>query len=294
MAIATKAGKVPSNSAPTVEERGSRTRSEPDNRPWWRTSAAIIGGVLAFAQAPIASAAQLTLAWDWSDPQGRTASFRVDRKRGTSGSYSQIGTTAAGVKQYVDSIPNDTQYCYRVSATNSQTTSAFSNEVCASIPSSQSVSSPPPAPSSSPTTTTTSSSTARSEVVLDNAREAVNDGTRTYTGYWCTSGAPNAYGSDSLYNCASSSDTYRWTPSLASGTYDVYVRWTSNANRSVAVPIAVRHSQGTTSRAFNEQANGGAWVLHGTYSFAGGTSGYVEVSGVNGQASADAVRFVPR
>jgi hypothetical protein len=34
-------------------------------------------------------------------------------------------------------------------------------------------------------------------------------------------------------------------------------------------------------------------VLHGTYSFNTGTGGYVQVSDINGQACADAVRFVP-
>jgi hypothetical protein len=33
--------------------------------------------------------------------------------------------------------------------------------------------------------------------------------------------------------------------------------------------------------------------LHGTYRFNAGTTGYVEVSDANGQAGADAVKFVP-
>jgi hypothetical protein len=56
----------------------------------------------------------------------------------------------------------------------------------------------------------------------------------------------------------------------------------------------VTHSAGTTSRAFDERAGGGTWVLHGTYTFSAGTGGYVETASVNGQVSADAVRFVRR
>jgi thermitase len=114
------------------------------------------------------------------------------------------------------------------------------------------------------------------------------------TGQWCVSSASNSYGSGSLYSCGSGTDTYRWTPSLGTAdTYDVYVWWSTYANRSTSVPISVTHTGGTTKRTFNERIGGGQWVLHGRYSFAAGTAGYVQTSDANGQAAADAVRFVP-
>ena len=102
------------------------------------------------------------------------------------------------------------------------------------------------------------------------------------------------YGVDLLYSCGSGSDNFRWTPTIpAAGTYNVYVWWTAYPNRSTSVPIDVTHAGGTTTKTYNQQTGGGQWVLHGNYSFNAGTGGYVQVSDVNGQACADAVRFVP-
>jgi subtilisin family serine protease len=135
------------------------------------------------------------------------------------------------------------------------------------------------------------------EIIVDNAAAGVQDaaGGRTYTGKWCTSATAGYYGADSIYSCGSGLDTYRWTPTIpVAKSYDVYVRWTANGNRGMAVPITVSYIGGSTTRTFNEQATGGQWVLHGRYSFGAGTSGYVETTDANGgQTSADAIRFVP-
>ena len=58
------------------------------------------------------------------------------------------------------------------------------------------------------------------------------------------------------------------------------------------MPITVKHAAGATTKTFDQRSNGGQWVLHGRYSFAEGTGGYVELSDANGLAVADAVRFV--
>jgi hypothetical protein len=130
------------------------------------------------------------------------------------------------------------------------------------------------------------------EIVIDNANAGVQGGGRTFTGKWCLSSAPNPFGPNSLYSCGGSLDTYRWTPNItAIGPYDVYVRWTSHPNRSTSVPIAVRHASGTTTKTYNERTGGAVWILHGRYGLSAGT--HVQVSDVNGQAAADAVRFVP-
>ena len=126
------------------------------------------------------------------------------------------------------------------------------------------------------------------EIVIDNGQAGTS-----FTGTWCPSEAINFFGTNSLYSCGSGIDTYQWTPSIpATGTYQVYVWWSTHVNRSTAVPIAVTHQGGTTVKNFNEQLGGGQWVLHGQYTFNAGTSGFVRVTSSNGQAAADAVRLV--
>ncbi len=133
------------------------------------------------------------------------------------------------------------------------------------------------------------------EIVIDNAASGVQDnaGGRTFTGTWCTSSASNSFGTGSLYSCGSAADTYRWTPTIVSADqYDVYVWWSTHQNRSSAVPLAVTHADGTTVKSYDEKAPGGQWILHGRYRFTAGTTGFVQVSNANGQAAADALRFV--
>lgn len=132
------------------------------------------------------------------------------------------------------------------------------------------------------------------EIIVDNAGQGIQDapGGRFFTGAWCTSSL-TGYGSSTLYSCGTGIDTYRWTPKIDTpGGYDVYVRWASHANRSTSVPIRVTHTAGSTVKNFNEQTNGGLWVLHGRYTFSGGSVGYVEMSDINGLTGADAVKFV--
>jgi parallel beta-helix repeat protein len=132
------------------------------------------------------------------------------------------------------------------------------------------------------------------EIILDNLAVSQRDATRSFTGAWCTSIAANKYGSTSLYSCGAGADTYRWTPNLrTAGKYQVYVWWASNPNRSTRVPISVVSSTGSVNKIVDQKTAGGSWVLHDIYSFTAGTTGYVEVSDVNGQAGADAVKFVP-
>ncbi len=128
------------------------------------------------------------------------------------------------------------------------------------------------------------------EIVIDNGASGT-----TFSGNWCASAGPSPFGGGSLYSCGTfTSDTYRWRPTIpTTRAYDVYVWWTTGTNRATNAPFAVVHAGGTTTRTFNERSGGGQWVLHGRYTFNSGTAGYVETSDVNGQACADAVRFVP-
>jgi hypothetical protein len=131
------------------------------------------------------------------------------------------------------------------------------------------------------------------EIILDNLAAGARDANRNFTGQWCLSSSANKYGSHSIYSCGAARDTYRWTPAITTaGNYDVFVWWSTHPNRSTTVPISVTHAGGTSTKNFNQQTSGGQWILHGRYNFVVGTSGYVEISDVNGQAAADAVRLV--
>lgn len=129
---------------------------------------------------------------------------------------------------------------------------------------------------------------AGAEIVVDN-----RDANTSRTGTWRVSSASNAWEADSVYNDAGS--TFRWKPNVpANGSYEVFAWWTYHTNRSSNVPYRVRHSGGTDTVIVNQRDRGTAaqWVSLGVHDFAAGTTGYVEVSSENGQASADAIKLV--
>jgi hypothetical protein len=135
------------------------------------------------------------------------------------------------------------------------------------------------------------------EITVDNLPAGQSDGQRSFTGKWSLSGTTGQFGANSLYSTGTGLDIYMWKsgvfhPSQAC-TYRVDVWWTQAVNRSTTVPITVSgHTGGSTTTNFNERINGGKWNTHGTYTFPSGAQGTVQVTDQNGQASADAVRFV--
>jgi hypothetical protein len=79
----------------------------------------------------MSDAAQLTLSW--VDNSGGQATFGIERKTGTTGTFAEIAQQSAGVASYVDTgVTAGTAYCYRVRAFNGAGTSAYSNEACGS------------------------------------------------------------------------------------------------------------------------------------------------------------------
>ena len=67
------------------------------------------------------STSQINLTW--TDNSVNESGFKLERKTGPSGSYSEIATTAAGVTSFSDTgLQPATQYFYRVRATNSGVT----------------------------------------------------------------------------------------------------------------------------------------------------------------------------
>ncbi len=126
------------------------------------------------------------------------------------------------------------------------------------------------------------------EVVVDDL-----DSNTSSSGTWRTSSGPDPWAGHSAYSDAGG--TFRWMPELTqAGTYTVYARWTYHANRSSSVPYRIGHSGGEHEVIVDQRApsQAGQWRVLGSFDFAAGSAGYVEVSSENGQASADAVRFV--
>jgi len=94
-------------------------------------TAALLLASLAWPRA--ATAAQLTLTW--TDNSNNEDGFKIERKLGPGGSFSQIATAGANSTSYVDSaLADGTTYCYQVRAYNSPGDSAYSNEACGATP----------------------------------------------------------------------------------------------------------------------------------------------------------------
>ena len=118
------------------------------------------------------------------------------------------------------------------------------------------------------------------------------------TGDWLSSSSITGYwGGDYLTdgNTNKGACSVTFTPTLASAeTYEVYLRWTENPNRSAAVPVDIVHPGGTNTFFVNQQANGSAWVLLLKTNFNAGTNARVVIrnDGTTGYVIADAVRFL--
>lgn len=80
-----------------------------------------------------ASSSQINLIW--TDNSSGETGFKIERKTGAGGTYSQIGTTGAGVTTYSSSgLTAETTYYYRVRAYNAAGDSSYSSEANAITP----------------------------------------------------------------------------------------------------------------------------------------------------------------
>ena len=77
-----------------------------------------------------AGAGQLQLAW--TDNANSEDGFKIERKAGTTGTYTQVTTVGPNVTSYTDfGLADGATYCYRVRAFNSAGNSAYTLESCA-------------------------------------------------------------------------------------------------------------------------------------------------------------------
>ncbi len=86
-------------------------------------------------------------------------------------------------------------------------------------------------------------------------------------------------------------NTATWTPSAAAGQYEVYAKWTANPNRATNATYTITHAQGVTQVPVNQQANGGAFNLLGTFNL-NGASTITLSDQANGYVIADAIQLI--
>jgi hyaluronate lyase len=129
------------------------------------------------------------------------------------------------------------------------------------------------------------------EIIIDNSAAE-------FTGTWISStGLPNYYGSDYVYNKTGTGTEIRWRPTIVTtGDYQVYYRIPDgNTGRATNAPFTVYYDGGSQLYTVNEQTvPGGSWISLGTHHFLAGTTGYVELTdNANGTyVNADAIKFV--
>ena len=78
----------------------------------------------------VAGTSQLNLAW--TDNSNDESNFRIERAEGQGAAFTEIDTTAANATSYQDmGLSANTEYCYRVRASNGNGNSAYTAQVCA-------------------------------------------------------------------------------------------------------------------------------------------------------------------
>ncbi|MEM7531695.1 MAG: Ig-like domain-containing protein, partial [Chloroflexota bacterium] len=135
----------------------------------------------------------------------------------------------------------------------------------------------------------------QTEMIIDN-----RDGSPIVTtvGTWFDSTIVSGFWADNYIHNEHSPDaqSVRFTPTIGScGQYEVFTRWTTHQNRATNTPIVIHDWNGTnTTVTVNQEINGGQWNSIGVYSFASGTSNYVEfqTAGADDVVIVDAVRLV--
>jgi len=133
---------------------------------------------------------------------------------------------------------------------------------------------------------------AGADIIIDDG-----DAGFTTTGSWASSTGGDSYNGDYVWaSTGGTLSTARWTPTMpAAGNYQVFVWYRAGSNRASDAPYTVYYNGGNITIPVDQKVNSGQWNSLGTYSFAAGSSGYVQLSD-NAEPStvvvADAVRFL--
>ena len=90
----------------------------------------LVLGFLLFA-VPV-RAATLTLTWE--DNSGNEDGFKIERRLGNTGAFTEIGQVGVDTTSFVDTTSDDKVYCYQVRATNLAGDSDPSNIACGPKP----------------------------------------------------------------------------------------------------------------------------------------------------------------
>lgn len=91
---------------------------------------------------------------------------------------------------------------------------------------------------------------------------------------------PFSAGTARTINCSSSGDAKAiWTPMIEErGKYAVYISYKTLENSSEHAQYSVHHMGGVSRFSVNQKRGGGTWIYLGTFEFAEGTEGRVELS----------------
>ncbi len=207
----------------------------------------------------------------WTDNSDNESGFAIEQSPDgatwTPLTVAPAGSTAISVKN----LSASTLYYFRVRATNTAGDSSY--------------------------TTSASATTLGPEQVIVTLDNAAGQGI-SGSGIWYSSTLVSGYtGSDYFQDGKSGKGkNLRFSPQLpGSGTYKVYIRYTSAANRAKNVPIDITSLAGTNTVRVDERSGGGQWVLLGAYNFdpssAYAPSVTIRTAGTNGFVTIDAVRF---
>jgi len=111
-------------------------------------------------------------------------------------------------------------------------------------------------------------------------------------GNWTISAGKNPYGKNSLYGKNGAS--YDWDINIpTTGSYKVFLRWTTFNNRSTKAPVNIRFDGGDKKVFVNQKSKGGQWNLLGEYNFNKTSNGKVTLYAPDSKTySADAVKLV--
>ncbi|MFB3896812.1 MAG: family 10 glycosylhydrolase [bacterium] len=244
----------------------------------WVWAGAAVKPVAAFSAAPTTGLSPLTVsftdnslnnptAWSWSFGDGSTATEQNPQ-------HTYISSTEAW-------------YPVQLIASNSAGTSttSISNYIHVT---------PPPGPYPIAIDSVT-----RTGLIIDNLHSGF-----TYFGSWLLATAPGQWSSNyrsiTTLNNSLSNATARWRPTLpATNRYNVYVWYPATTGRVIDAKYTVTYSGGNESFYVNQTVNYGGWYYLSCFSFASGTTGYIEMTNATRASSgsytmaADAVMFEP-